>query len=471
MVSNMNAHDYPEFQAFVDKLGEAEMPPKLAQEFGRRYAAYRAGDSGKVNWDEVRPAAEEDIVDATELSELDEAQVRKVARELVCIKLNGGLGTTMKLARAKSLIAVREGRSFLGLIADQISALRQRCAVEVPLLLMNSYRTRADSLAELEAVGFAQRGLPLDFLQHKVPRIDAETKLPVTLPPGNEAEEWTPPGHGDVYLALALGGLLETLLERGVRWAFVSNVDNLGATIDPRIPAHLAVAGLDFAMEVTPKTPADIKGGPLARCRDRLTLIEGSQVPEHALAEFEDIGRFKEFNTNSLWWNVEAVRDAIGADRLEMPMIVNAKTVLGKDVVQLETAMGAAIGSFERAGGLRVSRRRFAPVKATSDLLGVRSDAYTLDEAGGLRPNPARDEALGPPLIELDERFYRGIADFEARFPTPPSLLACRSLRIIGDVTFGRGVVLSGDVEIRVGGEGRRTIEDGACLTNTTLKL
>lgn len=467
----MNAHDYPEFQAFVDKLSAAGMPPELATDLGKRYAAYRAGDSGKVDWDEVRPAGEEDIVDATGLPELDDAQVAKVARELVCIKLNGGLGTTMKLARAKSLIAVREGRSFLRLIADQISALRERCSVEVPLLLMNSYRTRADSLAELEAAGFRQSGLPLDFLQHKVPRIDAETKLPVELPPGNEAEEWTPPGHGDVYLALALRGLLETLLERGVRWAFVSNVDNLGATIDPRIPAHLAQAGLDFAMEVTPKTPADVKGGPLARWRERLMLIERSQVPEHALADFEDITRFREFNTNSLWWNVETVRDAVRADRLEMPMIVNPKTVLGKDVVQLETAMGAAIGSFERAGGLRVSRRRFAPVKATWDLLGVRSDAYVLDEAGGLRPNPARDEALGPPLIELDKRYYQGIADFEARFPAAPSLLGCRSLKIVGDVAFGRDVVLSGDVEIRVAGEGQRTIADGAHLADTTLEL
>jgi UTP--glucose-1-phosphate uridylyltransferase len=467
----MNAHDYPEFQPFVDKLAEAGMPPELTADFGKRYAAYRAGDSGKLSWDDVRPAQAEDIAEAAALPELDAAQTQKAVGELVCIKLNGGLGTTMKLARAKSLIAVREGRSFLRLIADQLSALRQRHGVEVPLLLMNSYRTRDDSLAELEAAAFGQGGMPLDFLQHKVPRIDAATKRPAQLPPGNEADEWTPPGHGDIYLALALRGLLDTLLARGVRWAFVSNVDNLGATIDPRIPAYLDQAGLDFAMEVTPKTPADIKGGPLARWRDRLMLIERSQVPEHALPQFEDITRFREFNTNSLWWNVEAVRDAVRADRLNMPMIVNPKTVLGQDVVQLETAMGAAIGSFERAGGLRVSRRRFAPVKATWDLLGVRSDAYVLDEAGGLRPNPARDAALGPPLIELDKRFYQGIADFEARLPQTPSLLGCRSLKVVGDVSFGRDVVLTGDVEIRVSGDEPRCIADGTRLDNTTLEL
>ena len=158
---------------------------------------------------------------------------------------------------------------------------------------------------------------------------------------------------------------------------------------------------------------------------------------------------------------------------MDLPMIVNPKTVQGVEVVQLESAMGAGVGCFDRAVGVRVPRSRFAPVKASSDLLVVRSDAYVVDPTDlGLRPNPARPADLpDPPLVQLDPRFFRGLSEFDVRLPSPPSLIACRSLRVEGDVRFGRGVRCEGDVTIRNATARQRVVPDGAVLTDETLEF
>ena len=166
-------------------------------------------------------------------------------------------------------------------------------------------------------------------------------------------------------------------------------------------------------MEVTERTDADRKGGHIARLREedgRLVLRETAQTPEEDLDALQDTGRHRWMNTNNLWINLRALRSALD-DRdgvLGLPMIVNRKTVDPGDkstpeVFQLETAMGAAIGVFDGAAAIAVSRRRFAPVKSTEDLLGVRSDAYALTDefhvtAGARAQRPAGDRPGLRPL-------------------------------------------------------------------------
>jgi UTP--glucose-1-phosphate uridylyltransferase len=341
--------------------------------------------------------------------------------------------------------------------------------VEVPALFMHSFRTRDECLARLAPHRLDTPGLPIDFLQNKVPRIDRASALPARF--ADEEEAWAPPGHGDVYLALWSTGLLRALLDRGIRWAFVSNVDNLGATVDPAIVGHLDEQGVEFAMEVTDKTLADIKGGTLIRRGGRLCLLEVAQVePEH-VADFQDVKTFSVFNTNNLWWRLDALAERLERGALELPMIVNPKKVEGHEVVQLETAMGAAVGSFDRALGIRVPRTRFAPVKTTADLLAVRSDAYALDESFAIVPSPRRDPAFGPPLVKLDERYYKGLADFQLRFPDAPSLVDARSLVVQGDLRFGSGVRIVGEVTLRNGREQSRGVPDGTCYESGTHTL
>ena len=262
--------------------------------------------------------------------------------------------------------------------------------------------------------------------------------------------------------------MLDALDEQGLRYAFVSNSDNLGAVLEPAILGWIAREQAPFVMEVTDRTEADRKGGHLARLRDgdRLVLRETAQTPAEDLDALQDIGRHRFVNTNNLWVDLRALR-ALLEDRdgvLGLEMIVNRKTVDPADksspaVIQLETAMGAAVGVFDDARALRVPRRRFAPVKTTDDLLVLRSDAYVLEDDGRVEPAPGRGGE--PPVVDLDDEFFKLLRDFEARFPAgAPSLVGCERLAVHGDVTFGAGVVVRGSVEV----EGPARVEDGTIL-------
>jgi UTP--glucose-1-phosphate uridylyltransferase len=199
-------------------------------------------------------------------------------------------------------------------------------------------------------------------------------------------------------------------------------------------------------------------------------LREGAQTPEEDMDAFQDVGRHRFFNTNTLWVDLKALADLL--DRrdgfLGLPMIANRKTVDPSDssspeVIQVETAMGAAIGVFDGARAVRVPRRRFAPVKTTNDLLAVRSDAYVLTEEAHVELAPERHDA--PPVIDLDSRFYKLLPGFEARFPAgAPSLRACDRLTVVGDVVFGREVAVRGSVTIEHTGEEQLRLADGSVL-------
>jgi UTP--glucose-1-phosphate uridylyltransferase len=405
-----------------------------------------------------------DLPGLDELPEPPPSQARGVLDRVVVIKLNGGLGTGMGLSGPKSLLEVRPGASFLDVLAVQVLALRERYGARLPLVLMNSAATRGPSLEALRRYGGLRTpGVPPDFLQGREPKLRADDLQPVRWPADPELE-WCPPGHGDIYTALAASGMLDALLGAGLRYAFVSNSDNLGALADVRVAAWLAAEQVPFALEAVRGTPADRKGGHLARYRGRVVLRETAQVPEGD-ASFTDVERWRWYNTNNIWIDLRALRDLQATDPAtpELPLIVNRETVDPRDpastpVIQLEWAMGAAIGSVPGARAVHVPRSRFAPVKTTDDLLVVRSDAYELSGDGQIRP---RFDSPGP-VVTLDKDFYKLLPDFERRFPAgPPSLRRCRRLEVDGDVTFGAGVTAVGDVRVA----GPRHIPDGEILS------
>ena len=405
----------------------------------------------------------EDLPRLDELPEPSRGQARDVLDGLVIVKLNGGLGTSMGLSGPKSLLEVKPGVSFLDVLARQVLALRKRHNARLPLVLMNSAVTRDASLEALHRYeDLSVPGVPPDFLQGREPKIRASDFQPVQWPADPELE-WCPPGHGDIYPALAESGMLDALLGAGLRYAFVSNSDNLGALADVRIARWLAAEQVPFALEAVRGTPADRKGGHLACYRDRLVLRETAQVP-HGDASFTDIGRWHWYNTNNIWIDLRALRDLQAADPAapDLPLIVNRKTADPRDqestpVIQLESAMGAAIGSIPGARAVCVPRSRFAPVKTTDDLLLVRSDAYQLTRDGQMRPAFDGQE----PVVTLDEDYYRLLPDFDQRFPDgAPSLRRCHRFEVEGDVTFGADVVAVGEVRVT----GPRHIPDGEVL-------
>src|SRR5215472_13088911 len=201
----------------------------------------------------------EPVPDLPRLDELPEpspGQARDVLDRLVIVKLNGGLGTSMGLSGPKSLLEVKPGTSFLDVLARQVLALRARHRARLPLVLMNSAATRDPCLGALgRCQDLSVPGVPPDFLQGREPKIRAGDFRPVQWPAGPELE-WCPPGHGDIYPALAASGTLDALLDAGLRYAFVSNSDNLGALADVRIAAWLAAEQVPFALEAVRGTPA-----------------------------------------------------------------------------------------------------------------------------------------------------------------------------------------------------------------------
>jgi UTP--glucose-1-phosphate uridylyltransferase len=445
--------------AAVSKMRREGLPESAVETFAYYERLLREGDPGTLPESELEPLS--DLPDADGLPPGDGAALDQA----VVLKLNGGLGTSMGMTRAKSLLEVKEGLSFLDIIVRQILHLREQHGARVPLLLMNSFATRDDTLAALERYpDLAVDGLRLDFLQGRVPKLLEDGFEPVEWP-ADPALEWAPPGHGDVYTSLAGSGMLDELLERGYRYVFISNSDNLGAVLDTRILDWFAAEELPFLSESTDRTEGDRKGGHLARRRSDggLVLRETAQTPDEDREAFEDVSRHRYFNCNNVWVDLRALRQKLseGDGVLGLPMIVNRKTVDPNDasspaVVQLETAMGAAIGVFDGAGALRVPRGRFTPVKTTSDLLVVRSDAYRLGEEWTV--STARER---PPLVSLDDQYYKLMGDFEPRFPEgPPSLIEAERLEVKGDVTFGRDVVVRGSVTVT----GPRKIPDGEVL-------
>ena len=382
--------------------------------------------------------------------------------KLAVIKLNGGLGTTMGCVGPKSAIEVREGMTFLDLTVRQMQHLNETYGSSVPLILMNSFNTDAETRKIVQKYGRSSVNI-VTFNQSRFPRIGKETLLPVAGSPEDGKDAWYPPGHGDVYQALSHSGLLEDLVGRGVEYLFISNIDNLGATVDTTILKHMIEAGSEFVMEVTDKTRADIKGGTLIDYQGNLRLLEIAQVPSEHRSDFTSIKKFKIFNTNNIWVSTRAIQELLARDAMQLEVIVNEKALekTGEKVIQLETAVGAAIKHFHAAHGINVPRSRFLPVKSCSDLFLIRSDLYTL-EHGILRLNPKRAVPTLP-LVKLGDHFKK-VSNFLARLGGTPQIVELDHLTVTGDVTFGKGVVLKGTVIIVANHGSRIDIPAGAIL-------
>jgi UTP--glucose-1-phosphate uridylyltransferase len=445
------------------KMTDAGVDPVAIDVFEHYYRLVESGETGMVPESTIEP------VDIPALADVDLPDSTDGLAGTVVVKLNGGLGTSMGHQAAKSLLEVREGLSFLDIIARQVLAAREEYAVALPLVFMDSFRTSEDTIEALRGYHLAVDGLPLDFLQNKEPKLLAGDLTPVTWEADPDLE-WCPPGHGDLYTALRGSGLLDRLIETGYRRAFVSNSDNLGATPDPLVAEWFARSGAPFAIEAVRRTPSDRKGGHFARRTSdgRLVLRETAQTLDEDKAALADLTRHRFASTNNLWLDLEAVRDELERRDgiLGLALIKNTKTVDPADaespeVIQIESAMGAAIEVFDGAELIEVERSRFLPVKTTNDLLVLRSDVYELTAEHRLAISARRGRPA--PYVDLDGTYFALLRDFDARFPAgPPSLVDCDRFVVHGDVSFGAGVVARGEVSV----DGPHSVPDGAVLSS-----
>lgn len=447
----------------IDRMRARGISNEAIRVFRHYYHQLEDGALGVIPEATIEPLGEIQRLQAVTVTD---EMARHALSQTAIVKLNGGLGTTMGMNGAKSALPVVGGLSFLDIIAQQTLALRKRWGVDVPLIFMNSFRTSAETLEALRAYPDLEiEGVPLEFLQNAEPKLRARDLRPVDWPADPELE-WCPPGHGDVFVSMMTSGLIETLLDRGIRYVFISNADNLGATCDPDVAGWMVDHDLPYVAEVCERTPSDRKGGHLAvrKADGRLVLRDLAMVYPGEEEYFRDIERHSTFHANNIWINLEALdrRMAQRKGVLGLPIIINRKTVDPTDpsstrVVQLESAMGGAIEIFERSEALLVPRTRFRPVKTTNDLLVMRSDFFRLDD--DYRVVAAR---TGPePFVDLDDTWFKLIPAFDDHFPHGvPSLRECTSLTVRGDVTFGRDVRCVGDVRV----EGVDQVPDGTVL-------
>jgi UTP--glucose-1-phosphate uridylyltransferase len=450
-----------------EKMATAEVPQQAIDVFTYYYRQLEEGVSGFIPEDTIEPLMDPPMLKDVAISENDAAAALE---QTVIIKLNGGLGTSMGMDQAKSLLPVRKDKTFLDIIVDQVRHARVAYRIQLPLLFMNSFRTHKDTLAALAPYDdLAIAGLDLGFLQNQEPKLRADDLTPAEWPT-DPTLEWCPPGHGDLYTAFATSGILDRLLALGYRYASVSNSDNLGAGPDATIAGWFAASGAPYAAEICRRTAADRKGGHLAiRKSDRqLILRDTAQTPKEEMHFFTDEFRHPFFHCNNLWFDLQVLDRTLRERRgiLGLPLIKNEKTVdpaepASPKVIQIETAMGAAVEVFEGATAIGVGRDRFLPVKTTNDLLVLRSDAYQLEASGTLTA-----VADPMPVVDLDDRYYKIIADFDQRFPAgAPSLKEARSLAVKGDWTFEAGVRVVGDVDLEDRGVSQ-IIAAGSTLTD-----
>ncbi len=425
------------------KMASAGLNDEVIRTFSKYYSQLVEGNTGKLSNEDIDAPNRRNLVMYENLNEVDDSLLDSLA----VIKLNGGLGTSMGLDRAKSLLQVKGDMTFLDILSRQILSLRNKYSCQTPLIFMNSYNTQADTLELLANYKELKiSNLPLDFLQNMFPRIKRDDFTALNLEDDNS--NWNPPGHGDIYGALNSSGILDQLIDKGIKYAFISNSDNLGAIVDQKILSYMASNDVPFIMEVCKRTEMDKKGGHLAQTKEgNLILREVAQCPEDEIEEFQDIRKFSYFNTNNLWVNLEALKQTLELNNnvLELPLIINPKVVEETPVYQIETAMGAAINVFEGAKALVVPRSRFAPVKKTNDLLLIWSDLYKLNSSYQIVLTEGVEKI---PVIDLDPDYYKTVQQLTNHFKDVPSLIQCTSLQVKGNVFFGKNVLMRGDVVI-----------------------
>lgn len=431
----------------------------------RRYLTDKAKGTD-LQWERINPPNPKQVVDYNSI--LGDTETTTNLSKLAVLKLNGGLGTSMGCVGPKSIIEVREGKSFLDLSVRQIEHLNRQYDVNVPFILMNSFNTDEDTQTIIKK--YQSHNVTVKtFNQSRFPRVFKDSLLPVPKNFDDSIDCWYPPGHGDLFESITNSGVLDELLDQGKEYLFVSNVDNLGAVVDLHILEHMIKSNSEYIMELTDKTRADVKGGTIIDYDGSVRLLEIAQVPKEHVEEFKSITKFKYFNTNNLWINLKAIKRVVEDNELCMEIIPNNKSISVRNnevgVLQLETAVGAAIRHFKNCHGVNVPRRRFLPVKTSSDLMLVKSDLYSMNR-GQLELSSLRFG--GAPLIKLGNHFKK-VSEFQKHIPYIPKIVELDHLTITGNVTLGKNVTLKGTVII-VCEEGKKIeIPNGSELENVVI--
>lgn len=398
-----------------------------------------------IIWDHVKPVPKKLCLQYSDLK--TGTYDKNLLSQCAILKLNGGLGTTMGCSGPKALINVRDGVNFLEAIVQQLYDCNNTNNCNIPLVLMNSFNTQEETSKYLKD-NLHDRVTVLTFLQNEFLRINSRTGLPLAKSLNASKDMFYPPGHGDIFASLQSSGMLDRLLNMGIKYIFVSNIDNLGATFDIKILEYMHSEKKDYVMEVTDKTINDVKGGNIIEYNGILELLEIAQVPKENIDDFYDINKFRVFNTNNIWINLETIKSKLTDKSLNLDVIINKKMHNGIPIIQLETAIGSAIKIFENSCCINVPRNRFHPVKSCIDLFLLRSCFYELKN-GYIKKVIDRPF----PVIDLPEE-YKSLQTFDKYVKYIPDIKHLNKLSVkSGYVKFSKPVSLIGNIILNIGND------------------
>jgi UTP--glucose-1-phosphate uridylyltransferase len=307
------------------------------------------------------PPRSDEIDDVSSMPEKTRNEYAALGRESIArgevavAVLNGGMATRFG-GVVKGIVEATDDESFL-----EIKRRQARRHGEVPLLVMNSFATHRATLDYLEERSLTE-GVRT-FVQSVSLRLTPKGEL---FRDARRRVSPYAPGHGDFPTALRTSGLYSELRERGVRTVLLSNVDNLGADLDPTLLGHHLSHGRGVTVEVAPSVPHDAGGGP-ARLDGRLQIVESFRLPEGF-----DLESLPFVNTNTLWFSLETLEQDY-----PLTWFYVEKDVEGEVAVQVEHLIGQ-ITAFVESRYLLVPREgpdfRYSPVKSPKDLEALRHD-------------------------------------------------------------------------------------------------
>lgn len=350
------------------------MNRQLNNDFDLLYNKYVSkNNTPYLNWENIQKISDDKFIHYNSLIDCNTDLSSKVA----ILKLNGGLGTSMKCNGPKSLMVAKDKYTFLDIIINN-SILNNYL-----LILMNSFNTHEQTINYISKNYTHHLDNILMFNQSVHPRILKSNNLPLEM---NHVNNCTPPGHGDILLSLYRSNVLTKLKSMNIEYIFISNADNLCGTYDNKLFNDIYNSNVDFAIELTRKTENDKKGGILIHYNNVDTMFEIAQCEPSTINKFMDINEFKYFNTNNIWIKVDSIIQFIESNENcneflnHIDLIINYKNLSnGEPCIQLEYALGGLVKFFTNTKYYIVNRDRFAPIKTNDNLFELNSDKFNID--------------------------------------------------------------------------------------------
>ncbi len=355
----------PETQEILERFG---FEPELFEELRTRVAAGELSPESNVVQGVIEPPAPEDLTRLPAPGEpgYDEARAAGIGAlrrgEVAQIVLAGGMATRFG-GVVKAAVPAVAGRSFLRVKLTQTRELERQLGAEIPVALMTSFATE-----DVIRRHVAEHGLGEALVFHQFVSLRLESDGELFRDDTGRPSPYAP-GHGDLFQALRRSGVLAAFRQRGVSVVTISNVDNLGARVDPAVVGMHLLAGRPLTSEVARKD-GDLGGAPV-RVDGRLQLLEAPRFPPSFDQDLAPV-----FNTNTALFDV----DALDRD-YDLTWLHVQKDVSGRASVQLERVYHEA-SAFLPTTYLDVPRRgprgRFFPIKTPDDLVRAQDDLREL---------------------------------------------------------------------------------------------